>query len=283
MKRYPIVRLPDDEPYRWWKLYPDTIVIHYGEALDTFLLLGKEKALLIDTAYGRGEFPNIIEELREGRELIVVNTHGHFDHTGGNFWYPEVHMHKKAMAYAKMPFAPIDEQWMRNMPYPDYGMVAIEDGHVFNLGDRLVETLYTPAHSDSSLSFIDHGRRLLFSGDEFDAGQANMFSEKAVEDFLNNMLRLKRRMDEYDFIMPNHNGCPVCNSYLDDFITAARHVVESQPDIVSREGLPQFKLGLVKMNIQRVRVGLSCINYPLDESKPFSSGRTVRQGGVARC
>ena len=37
MHKYPIVRLPDDEPYRWWKLFPDTIVIHYGEALDTFL------------------------------------------------------------------------------------------------------------------------------------------------------------------------------------------------------------------------------------------------------
>lgn len=42
MHKYPIVRLPDDEPYRWWKLFPDTIVIHYGEALDTFLLLGDE-------------------------------------------------------------------------------------------------------------------------------------------------------------------------------------------------------------------------------------------------
>ena len=65
MHKYPIVRLPDDEPYRWWKLFPDTIVIHYGEALDTFLLLGDEKALLIDTAYGRGDFPNIVEELRD--------------------------------------------------------------------------------------------------------------------------------------------------------------------------------------------------------------------------
>ena len=35
MKTYPIVRLPDDEAYRWWKLYPDTIVIQYGEGLYT--------------------------------------------------------------------------------------------------------------------------------------------------------------------------------------------------------------------------------------------------------
>lgn len=264
MKHYPIVVLPDDEPYRWWKLYPDTIVIHYGEALDTYLLLGREKALLIDTAYGRGDFPNIVNELRDGLELIVVNTHGHFDHTGGNFWYPRVHMHKNAMPYAKIPFAPLDVTWMKNMPYPDYRMVAVEDGHVFDLGGRKVEVLHTPAHSDSSLSFIDHGRRLLFSGDEFDAGQANMLEEASVAAFLENMLRLRARRDAYDFIMPNHNGCPICNEYIDDFITAARHVVEGKPDTVSREGLPDFKLGLVQKTIRRVQIGQSCINYPIE-------------------
>lgn len=266
MKRYPIVPLPDDEPYRYWRLYPDTIVIHYGEALDTFLLLGEEKALLIDTAYGRGDFPNIVEELREGRELIVVNTHGHFDHTGGNFWYPEVYMHPNAKDYAKLAFTPLDEAWMRNMPYPDYKILDVEDGHVFHLGGRDVEAIYTCAHSDSSLSFIDHGRRLLFCGDEFDAGQANMFSEASVTDFHRNMLLLKSRESEYDFVMPNHNGCPICKTYIDDFITASEHVIAGKPDIVSRDGLPTYKLGLAALDsIRRVQVGQSCINYPVTD------------------
>lgn len=68
--------------------------------------------------------------------------------------------------------------------------------------------LYTPAHCDSSLMFIDHKRRLLFSGDEFDAGQANLTAEDKVEPFLQNILRLISRSDEFDWIMPNHNGCP---------------------------------------------------------------------------
>ena len=124
MGEYNIVRLPDDEPYRCWKLYPDTIVIHYGDALDTFLPLGSERALLIDTAYGRGEFPNLVEELRGGRELIVVNTHGHYDHTGGNPWFPRVHMHPNAMAYARRASGPIDPEWMANMPSAHCEMVG---------------------------------------------------------------------------------------------------------------------------------------------------------------
>lgn len=260
MQKYSIVPLPDDEPYRWWKLFSDTIVIHYGEALDTFLLLGDEKALLIDTAYGRGNFPNIVDELLEWRELLVVNTHGHYDHTGGNPFFPRVYMHENAKAYCRKAFEPIDPKWFANMPYPNYECLSVDDGYVFDLGNRQVEVLYTPAHSDSSLMFIDHKRRLLFSGDEFDAGQANLMAEDDVALFLRNMHRLLVRSDEFDWIMPNHNGCPICKDYLQDFATAAEHVVAGKPDFVSHESLPDYKLGFGSV-ITRVQVGQSCINY----------------------
>lgn len=261
MGKYNVVKLADDEPYRYWKLYDDTYVIHYGEALDIFLLLGKEKALLIDTAYGRGEFPNMIDELKGDRELLVVNTHGHFDHTGGNRWFPKVYMHKNAMAYANHSFGPLDEAWLNNMPYIDYEMVPVEDGHVFELGERNVEVLWTPAHCDSSLTFLDHGRRLLFSGDEFDAGQANLNVFESVGAFLENCKRLQAREKEFDFIMPNHNGCPISKEYLVDFITAAEHVMEGKPDLVSTDDLPGFKHSFEGERAVRVQVGNSCINY----------------------
>ena len=261
MPTYKTVALPDDEQYRYWKLYSDTYIIHYGEALDVFLLLGDERALLIDTAYGRGDFPNIVNMLAGERELYVVNTHGHFDHTGGNRWFPRVYMHKNAMAYANHAFGALNDEWLANMPYPDYEMVAVDDGYVFELGGRSVEVLYTPAHSDSSLSFIDHKRRLLFSGDEFDAGQANLGEFSSVAAFLRNCKRLQARSGEFDFIMPNHNGCPVANEYLDDFVTAAQHVVDGKPDLVSKDGLPGYKMGFGKG--VRVQVGNSCINYRL--------------------
>ena len=258
MQPYKIVTLPDDEPYRYWKLFDDTCVIHYGEALDIFLLLGNKKALLIDTAYGRGELPNLVHELKGERELVVVNTHGHFDHTGGNRWFPSVYMHPNAMAYANHAFSPLDETWLANMPYPDYKMLPVEDGFVFDLGGRSVEVLYTPAHCDSSLTFLDHGRRLLFCGDEFDAGQANLGEFSSVKAFLDNCRRLKLRETEYDFIMPNHNGCPVAKEYLDDFITCAAHIVDGRPDLVPFDHLPGYKSTHGGI---RAQVGNSCINY----------------------
>ena len=259
-RKYKIVTLPDDEPYRWWRLFDDTWVIHYGEALDLFLLLGEEKALLIDTAYGRGDLPNIVDMLKGDRELLVVNTHEHFDHTGGNKFFPKVYMHPLAFENADKPFDPLPQEWFDNMPYPDYEKVGIEDGYVFHVGGRDVEVLHTPAHCKSSLSFIDHGRRLLFPGDELDSGQANLNVFESVGAFLKNCKRLKERESEYDLIMPNHNGCPVAKSYLDDFITAAQHIVDGTPDLVDPNDVQEYCHGFFP-GLLRAQVNDSCINY----------------------
>ena len=266
MEHYPIVRLPNDESYHFWKLYPDTVAIQYGVHLYCFLLLGKERALLIDTCYGRGNFPNIVEKLADGREIVVVNTHGHYDHTGGNPWFPKVHMHPNAMAYAKEPFSPVDPVWMANMPYPDYEMIPVNDGDVFDIGGRQIEVIYAPAHSDSSLMFIDHGRRLLFTGDEFDSEQAALPRPNVIERFHANMVRLQSRRADFDFIMPSHNGCPIDLDYLDDFEICSRHVLEGHPDFVEHEGLPEFDDYVMK----RVQVGLSSINYLIPKEKSRS-------------
>ena len=79
-----IVPLPDDESYHYWEAFEKTFAIQYGDGTYCFLLEGDERALLIDTVYGRGDFPNILKKLTD-KPIILVNTHGHYDHTGGNF------------------------------------------------------------------------------------------------------------------------------------------------------------------------------------------------------
>ena len=50
------------------------------------LILGKTKALLIDTGYGYGDLKSVIQSLTD-LPLRVVNTHCHIDHAGGNYLF----------------------------------------------------------------------------------------------------------------------------------------------------------------------------------------------------
>jgi glyoxylase-like metal-dependent hydrolase (beta-lactamase superfamily II) len=253
-----VIRQPGDEAYHYWEMFTDTWIIQYGEALYCFMLIGENSALLIDSAYGRGDFPNVIDRLTN-KPIILVNTHGHYDHTGGNAWFPRAYMHPKAADIARCSFEPVDEVFWANMPYPDYEIVPVDNGHVFDLGGRRVECIYTPAHAESSLSFIDHGQRLLFSGDEFDSGQANLSDLNSVKAFLHNMEMLRGRWDEYDFIMPSHNGAPITKRYIDDFITNARDILAGKPHLAPLNDAPGSTPGPAER--KRSRFNHASINY----------------------
>ena len=49
-----------------------------------WLTVGPEKAFLIDTAYGLGDSKALVDEITGGKEVIVANTHDHYDHAFGN-------------------------------------------------------------------------------------------------------------------------------------------------------------------------------------------------------
>lgn len=61
----------------------------------TWLIVGPEKCMLIDTAFGLGDTPALIREITGGKEVIVVNTHDHFDHAFGNCRFDRVYCHEK--------------------------------------------------------------------------------------------------------------------------------------------------------------------------------------------
>lgn len=50
------------------------------------LILGKTKALLIDTGYGYGNLKSVVRSLTD-LPLRVMNTHCHLDHAGGNYLF----------------------------------------------------------------------------------------------------------------------------------------------------------------------------------------------------
>ncbi|MDE6203279.1 MAG: MBL fold metallo-hydrolase [Lachnospiraceae bacterium] len=195
-----------------------------------YLLEGDEKALLIDTGYGAGNLRAFVEKLTD-KPVLVANTHFHPDHAGGNGEFERVFVSPGWETDAPSVYGegavPFD---LAKLPFADYEKITVGDGYIFELGGRKVEVLVAaPAHCNSSLFFLDREHRMLFTGDEYESAQTLMYDNSRnpeapynVKERLDNLKangeRLKGLEKSYDFLFPNHNGCPIAKEYLNQYI-----------------------------------------------------------------
>jgi hydroxyacylglutathione hydrolase len=132
------------------------------EANFLYLLVGSDKALLIDTGAiaDPKEMPlakTILDLLpdRNGQKLplLVAHTHRHLDHRAGD------------AQFASLPgvqIVPIDLEGVRTF----FGLTNWPNGIAqVDLGGRTVEVIPTPGHNETHVAFYDNRTGLLFSGD----------------------------------------------------------------------------------------------------------------------
>lgn len=70
-----------DYPIR--KIADDTYMISDFGIANCYLLIGEERALLIDCGLGIGDIKGAVEKITD-KPITVVATHGHVDHAGGD-------------------------------------------------------------------------------------------------------------------------------------------------------------------------------------------------------
>lgn len=219
--------------YGYWQIAPDTWCITDHWQNFVYLLIGTEKAMLIDTCSGEGNIREVVEQITT-KPVMAVNTHGHFDHTGGNSCWEEVWMSKEAAVHAKEPFDDLHREWFNSKGYPDYKICFLENGDKVELGNREVEVIAIPAHSEGSIALLDAKTRFLFCGDEVESGQVIWFVRNEALSLFdialahkNNMERLTKRLGDFDLLWPAHNGAPLYpKPYLRDFIELDRKIME---------------------------------------------------------
>src|SRR5271165_54257 len=86
-------RVLADEP--WFEVYkvaPGVYAIyepHQAEEVISYLIVGHKQALLFDTGMGIANIRNVVTHLTS-RPVVVLNSHTHDDHVGGNWQFPFV-------------------------------------------------------------------------------------------------------------------------------------------------------------------------------------------------
>jgi hydroxyacylglutathione hydrolase len=127
-----------------------------------YLLIGSDKALLIDTGAiaDSQEMPlaKTIRELLPDKDhqklpLLVVHTHRHLDHRAGD---------PQFTALPSVQVVPIDLDGVRAF----FGFNNWPNGIAhLDLGGRTVDVIPTPGHNQTHLAFYDERTGILFSGD----------------------------------------------------------------------------------------------------------------------
>lgn len=77
-------------------LEPGIHLIAEPPHVSSYLVQGERRAVLIDSGLGIGNIRRVVEELTD-REVLVVNTHYHFDHSGGNHLFPRIAIHEQGV------------------------------------------------------------------------------------------------------------------------------------------------------------------------------------------
>src|SRR5205807_9970929 len=87
-------RVPVSDP--WFEVYkpaPGVFAIyepHQAEETIGYLIVGEQRALLFDTGMGISDVKKVVEELTK-LPVIVLNSHTHDDHVGGNWEFDRVY------------------------------------------------------------------------------------------------------------------------------------------------------------------------------------------------
>ena len=147
----------------------DGNLTHFNNCSDIYLLVGEEKALMIDLSNpidwaedAAESLRSLVAERTEGKPLTITFTHEHGDHTGMLPTFVE-----DAEVNFTLPEG--DFAWFAER-YPDAKARFISEGEIFDLGGMEVEAIAVPGHTNGSTAYLLKDQNLLFTGDAVGSG-----------------------------------------------------------------------------------------------------------------
>jgi len=158
---------------------------------------GRDADLLVDSANGIGPLKPHVDPLTEGKPVVAVATHGHFDHVGGLHEFADRRVHAADAGMTRDPYrmrlrredfpegaeemyayygVPMPAVAVRAVPSPDFDLAGwmtpgaepttlLTDGDRIDLGGRVFTVVHTPGHTAGSACLFDEADGTLFTGD----------------------------------------------------------------------------------------------------------------------
>ena len=188
-----------------------------------YVVAGNTQAMVIDTSIGFCNIREIAESLTS-LPLVLVNTHGHIDHVGGNWSFESAYMNLADLKVAEEDYGmPRLQETIRanGLVFPPF--THVEDGHIFDLGGLELQVFYLPGHTAGEIALLDRKDRILFSGDGIvEQLWLQLPESQPVKTQIEGMERLRRYRDSFDTILHGHSDAPMGAELFDTMLDALK-------------------------------------------------------------
>jgi glyoxylase-like metal-dependent hydrolase (beta-lactamase superfamily II) len=248
----------------------------------SYLLVGEKQALLFDSGLGIAPIAPVVRGLTD-LPVTVLNSHTHFDHTGGNAEFERVlamdtgytRANQRGFPHAALQGEVVPEALCRSLPEgfepATYGTRTwkaqryVRDGHQIDLGGRILEILHIPGHTPDAVALHDRANGLLFTGDSFYEGTIWLFvPETDLAAYARSVDRVAALVPRLERVLPAHNGASAAPGRLLELQSAVRAI---------REGRAKGQDG------ERGQVTFTFEPFSILTSKDALAGRSGPTGG----
>jgi glyoxylase-like metal-dependent hydrolase (beta-lactamase superfamily II) len=213
---------------KWFEVYrirPGVFAIyepHQSEEVISYLIMGRQKAVLFDTGMGISDIKRVVAELTM-LPVSVVNSHTHNDHVGNNWRFNDVYgldtdftreSAKGSIADAQKEIVPgeICGELPRGFDGKAYSTKPfrvthwLHDGDKIDLDGRVLQVIATPGHTPDALMLLDAANGLLFTGDMYYPGAIYLYRpETDLDAYVASMTKVAALAPRLKLLLPAHN------------------------------------------------------------------------------
>lgn len=206
-----------------------------------YLVVGSEKALLIDCGTGFADLKGTVESITD-LPLEVIATHGHVDHIGGAGEFKEVYIHYADTKFINkiqftVPMRKLftlghggaKEQGVKvgDVKKGEYKtkFIPIDESFKTDLGNKKIRIKHTPGHTVGSIAVIDETDKIVFSGDNVcDALWMFLPGSTSLEEWLPSAEWLYEMSKEYR-IFWGHRKAELTSDYILQVINWGKEIL----------------------------------------------------------
>jgi glyoxylase-like metal-dependent hydrolase (beta-lactamase superfamily II) len=245
-RRSPLARLRDRLPGAfvagrtatgWFAVHtvrPQTYLIHeqrYWQRNSNYLLVGDERALLVDTGSGLSDLPSVVALLTD-RPVTALPTHVHWDHIGGIERFDRHALLDVPATRRLAAGATVQTTYPSSLSVRGHTFKVddwLEPNTEIDLGGRRLEVLSTPGHSADGLTLVDRRRRVACVGDLLYEGLLlAALPGSGMASYAASVRRLGAYTNDVDLLLPGH-GRPLHPSVVGPLARAIGRVAAGGP------------------------------------------------------